>query len=241
MRRALPVLPLVLVLALAAPAGAQSSAVVPLRASLISCSAASRTAVFAGSMPAIAGTRVMAMRFDLQSRPDAGATWAPVRVPGLGIYKRSSSGQTGFVFTQRVQALAAPGVYRAVVRFRWYGRGGHVLRVARRTTGTCTQPDPRPDLRPGLLTATLLPDGQTARYALAVINAGRSDAGGFAVDVAGMRAQVPGLSAGEQTTVTVDAPRCAPGTTVAVRVDPAMQVDEADEADDAVQRACPLS
>ena len=233
------VVPLVLaVLAVVAPAGA--SAATPLRASLASCSTTARTAVFSGSMPTVRGTRTMAMRFDLETRLDGDTVWEVLKVPGLGIYKRSSAGQTGFVFTQRVQELE-PGPYRATVRFRWYARGGRIIKTARRTTGTCRQPDPRPDLRAGLLAGTLLADGATARYALEVSNPGRSDAGSFAVEIAGVRTTVAGLAAGSETTVTVDAPRCAPGDTVAIVVDPGGQVDEADESDDSVQRACPLS
>ena len=84
-------------------------------------------------MPAVHGTRSMAMRFDLQERGDAG--FSAMKVRGLGVYKRSSPGQSGFVFTQRVQELSAPGAYRAVVRFRWYGRGERLLKRATRTTG----------------------------------------------------------------------------------------------------------
>ncbi len=237
MRRALTLS--LTVLGLAAPA-AGAQATTPLRASLSACSAATRSAAFTGSMPAVRGTRSMAMRFDLQVRDDLG--WEAMKVPGLGVYKRSSPGQTGFVFTQRVQALAAPGSYRAIVRFRWYGRDGRPLKHAMRTTGTCVQPDPRPDLRPGVLAATLLGDGRTARYQLAVSNAGRGDAGPFAVEVAGVRVSVTGLAGGGgATTVIVDAPRCAPGEAVTVLLDAAGQVDEADESDDSVQRACPLS
>jgi hypothetical protein len=228
-----------LLLAVVAPAGA-SAAVTPLRASLTSCSTASRTAVFSGSMPTVAGTRTMAMRFDLETRLDGDPVWEVLKVPGLGVYKRSSTGQSGFVFTQRVRELE-PGPYRATVRFRWYGRGGRILRTAKRTTGTCNQPDLRPDLQPGGLTATLLPDATTARYALVVSNAGRSDAGPFAVQIAGARVNVAGLAAGAQTTVTVDAPRCGPSETVAIVLDPAGQLDESDASDDSVQRACPLS
>ena len=161
-------------------------------------------------------------------------------MPGLGVYKRSSAGQTGFVFTQRVQALD-PGLYRAVVRYRWYARAGQIVRTARRTTGTCVQPDPRPDLRAGLLGGTLSPGATTARYALAVSNPGRSAAGPFDVQIAGVRTTVAALAAGAETTVTVDAPPCAPGETVSIVLDPGRQVDEADESDDSVQRACPLS
>jgi hypothetical protein len=103
------------------------------------------------------------------------------------------------------------------------------------------QPDPRPDLRAGDLTMEPAADGSTARYALVVANTGRADAGPFAVDVAGVRATVTGLARGSSVTVTVDAPACAKGDTVSVVLDPLGQVDEAEEADDAVQRACPLS
>lgn len=236
MRRVLPIL--LAALALAAPAGA--SAATPLRASLESCSAATRTAVFAASMPAVRGARTMAVRFDLETRADADADWQRVAVPGLGVFKRSSAGQTGFVFTQRVQELAAPGTFRAVVHFRWHATGGRILKSTTRTTGTCTQPDPRPDLRAGVLGGTLSAGGG-ARYSLVVSNAGRSYAGAFGVQIAGVRAEVAGLVAGSETTVTVEAPRCAPGETVAIVLDPAGQVGEADESDDAVQRACPLS
>lgn len=228
-----------LALALATPAGAQTPT--PLRATAASCSQVSLTAVFTGSMPAVRGTRTMAMRFDLQSRRGVDAGWSPLEVPGLGAYKRSSPDQSGFVFTQRVQALAAPGSYRAIVRFRWLGRGGIVLKAAKRTTGTCALLEPRPDLRPGALAATLLDDGRTARYSLAVSNAGRAGAGAFAVDVAGVRTRVSSLRGGTQATVTLDAPRCSPGDLVAIVLDPAGEIQEADETDDAVQRACPLS
>ncbi len=237
MRRVAPLL-LLAVLAVAAPAGA--SAATPLRASLTSCSVATRTAVFAGSMPTVQGTRTMAMRFDLETQRDGDTVWAALKVPGLGVYKRSSLGQTGFVFTQRVQELE-PGLYRATVRFRWYAHGGRIIRSVKRTTGTCVQPDPRPDLRAGLLGGALLADGLTARYALAVSNPGRSAAGPFAVQIAGVRAVVGALAPGAETTVTVDAPRCAPGEMVAIVLDPAGQVDESDESDDGVQRPCPLS
>ena len=224
-------------LGLAAPAGAQTAT--PLRASLASCSATAHSAVFTASMPAVRGTRTMAVRFDLQQQAPDGS-WTTLKVPGLGVYKRSSTGQTGFVFNQRVQALAVPGSYRALVRFRWYARGDKVLRHATRTTGTCLQPDPRPDLRAGELTAELLADGRTAHYSLTVANTGHGGAGPFAVDLAGVRSSVAGLASATSTMVSVDAPACAPGATVSVVLDPLGQVDEADEADDSVQRPCPL-
>jgi subtilase family serine protease len=92
-----------------------------------------------------------------------------------------------------------------------------------------------------VLGATPLPDATTARYALEVSNVGRSDAGPFTVQIAGVRTTVAALAAGAETTVTVDAPRCAPASAVAIVLDPGGQVEESDESDDSVQRACPLS
>ena len=238
MRRVLPLV--AAVLGLAAPASASAQSTTPLRASLTSCATTAHSAVFTGSMPTVRGTRIMAMRFDLQ-RLAADGTWRTVKVPGLGVYKRSSPGQTGFVFNQRVQALAAPGQYRAFVRFRWYAPSGSVLKHTTRATPVCAQPDPRPDLRAGGLTMYPATDGRTARYALVVANTGRADAGPFAVDIAGARAQVASLARGTSTTVAVDAPVCSGADPVAIVLDPLGQVDEADEADDSVQRPCPLS
>jgi CARDB protein len=239
------------VLALAAPAAAYAQAP-PLRAKLSACvsgpAATDRTATFTGSMPTIKGTKRMWMRFDLQQRSLSATTFATMKVPGLGVWQKSAPGKSssGFVFTQRVQALAAPGAYRALVRFRWYGKGGKLLRSTTRQTGTCTQPDQRPNLRADALDAARGPQPGEATYNLLVRNDGRTDAGPFDVglEVAGARQPAhrvaAGLAAAAEEVVAFVGPRCAPGSTLRFTLDAGAEVAESVESDDVVERACPF-
>lgn len=241
------------ILALAAPnATPVASAPLPaaaLKASLGACltgvDATDRSASFVGSMPTIHGARRMAMRFDLYQRIPPRLTFTPVSVPGLGVWQRSDPGKPGFVFTQRVQALAAPAVYKAVVRFRWYGRGGRLLRSVRRETPVCRQPDLRPDLRAGRLTATPGPLPDSATYQLVVRNDGRSTAAGFDVVLSVNQTPQPeqrlaGLDPRSQTLVSFIAPRCRPGGFVRFVLDAGDEIAETAESDDVVDRPCPI-
>jgi hypothetical protein len=240
------------VLAVSAPAVARAQAP-SLRAKLAACQSgpqpADRTATFTGSMPKIKGTKRMWMRFDLQQLIPPATAYATVKAPGLGVWQKSASTtpSSGFVFTQRVQALSAPGTYKAVVRFRWYGKDGKLLHTAKRTTPACRQPDQRPDLRAGELTAWPGPLPDQATYMLAVRNDGRGDAGPFDVglSVGGIdqpaQRMLSGLDAGTEDTVTFVAPRCAPGSTLRFTLDSRGEVAEASEADDVVLQACPFT
>ncbi len=245
------VAPLIVIAALALPAGAQAKAP-PLRARLSACqsgpAAADRTATFVGSMPAVAGTRRMWMRFDLFGRFAPHADFAALKAPKLGVWQKSAPGRpsSGFVFTQRVQGLTAPAWFRAQVRFRWYGKGGRLLRSATRTSAVCKQPDQRPDLRAGALDAARGPLLDQATYALDVRNDGHTAAGGFDVVLSVGGAEQPpqhvaALAPAATTTVTFVAPRCAPGSTLRFELDDEDAVEESSEADDVVERACPFS
>jgi hypothetical protein len=235
----------------AAPAGARAaeSPRPPLRARLASCAtgatAPERTAAFTASMPAIEGSARMWIRFDLLQRTVGEAEFAPVRLPAWGRWERSEPGRTGFIYTKRVQALRAPGAYRARVRFRWYAADGRVLRRAQRVTKTCRQPDPRADLRAGELSVAGGLGPAAATYLLTVTNGGRGAAGPFDVvlTTAGMPqapVRVDGLAAGESRVVSVPGPRCAAGATVRFVLDAGAAVEESDEADDVVDRLCPV-
>jgi hypothetical protein len=248
MRRAALIITLVL---LALPAGAQAQAP-QLRVKLAACQsgtpATARTATFVGSMPAIAGTKRMWMRFDLFARVAPASAFAAVKAPKLGVWQKSAPGRasSGFVFTQRVQGLTAPGWFRAQVRFRWYGSSGRLLRSATRTSATCKQPDQRADLRGGTLDAirTIVP-GQ-ASYELEVRNDGHTAAGPFdvALTVGGVEQPaervLAGLAPGAAYTVTFVAPACAPGSTLRFDLDAEDEVDESAKLDDVVERACPF-
>ncbi|HEX6696310.1 MAG TPA: hypothetical protein VF080_05925, partial [Solirubrobacteraceae bacterium] len=85
MRRAV----LIASLSLALPCAAQAQAP-PLRATLAAChsgpAATERTATFVGSMPAVAGTKRMWMRFDLFMRVAPATGFAAVKAPKLGVW-----------------------------------------------------------------------------------------------------------------------------------------------------------
>jgi hypothetical protein len=238
---------LLLAFVAAIPAAAQAPIFdLPLKAKLTDChtgpALGDRFAVFVGQMPALQRTRRMWMRFDLYERTPGGS-WQHLSVPKFGTWQKSLPGKPGFIYEKRVDNLHAPAAYRAQVRFRWYDAHGKLQRQARRTTRTCHEPDPRPDLAVGQITATTAGAGRL-RYVIRVRNDGRSDVGPFgtvlSVDGAAQPpATVAGLPAGGATNVAVVAPRCTPGSRIQVALDPAGTIDEARESNNAVLRACP--
>lgn len=220
----------------------------PLEAVLQECASGpepdDRMAEFSGSMPARSGAARMSMRFDLQRRalPEKGRPrrWRTVTgLEGFRTWERSEPNRAGFVFHKRVDALRPDAEYRAVVRFRWHASDGSTVRRARRHTRVCRQPELRPDLAPGALTATRLAAPGLLRYTLVLRNRGRSDADPFRVSVAGVRVVAPGLDSDRTRPVDVIAPACVPGTRVAVTVDTDDEVDEAREDDTVTTAPCP--
>lgn len=239
-------------LALALPLGgavarAQRIPAPPLRAALMSCRTgpepADRYAVFSASMPGSDRAARMWLRFDLYLRRPGHRLWHHLDVPKWGLWQKSAPGVPGLVAAKRVDALAPPASYRAFVRFRWYDDSGRIVRSARRITRVCRQPDPRPDLELGAVSAT--PAGpETARYAVVVRNTGQSAAGPFALALTAGDAEQPatpvdGLAAGDERPVTIEGPRCAPGGTIGIALDPENMVDEVHEPAGPVIRPCP--
>src|SRR4051812_28405250 len=253
MHRTTPALAALLAAALApaAPAVGATDKAPSLAARVVTCTTgagdASRAAAFSGSMPAATGTRRMMMRFVLLQRVGASpqGTYRRIAVPGWGGWEKSDPGRRGFVFTKRVEALAAPAGYRASITFRWLDAKGRVQRTTTRTTPVCEQPDPRPDLVLGAFTAAPVGAKAMAAYTISVDNEGHAAADPFAVTVA-VEGTVSDpmtlgpVDAGARVTGTLAAPRCAPGSTVTITIDAAGAVDESVEADDVVQRPCPL-
>lgn len=220
----------------------------PLRATLDSCLTAltpdGRSAVFSGSMPPVAGTWRMRMRFDLYSRRSSSARWQRVAAPKWSVWHASRPRVPGFVFTKVVDGLGAPASYRAVVRFRWYDKQGEIVRSTQRTTAVCLEPDPRPSLRLSSITAVAVGPG-VARYTLVIRNAGLAAAGPFdAVLTIGERRQPisigAGLAGGLQREVTIDAPSCATAGKVSVLFDPEDAAGEKPRRYPAIVRPCPL-
>jgi hypothetical protein len=226
----------------AAVAHGQSGARPVLRAGLTTCQTGSapsdRYAVFTGSMPSDTGVTAMAMRFNLLERTPGGS-WTAVSLPHWGVFERTTkAGVPGFIFAKRVQQLAAPARFRAVIDFRWFDANGQLLRSARRTSPVCRQPDPRPDLHVNRVIFA----GQRLS-GVVVGNRGRGDAAAFAVTVSRSGASatqtVDSLPVGAERTLAFDIGRCTAGEPIRIALDPAGAIDEADKADDSVTVACP--
>ena len=262
MRRPVQLLALlVLVPALGVGAASASAAAKPrvsktvaLSASVESCKpgkdAAGGRAVFVGSMPQIAGATRMEMRFELlqasgATDPAVADGFVKLAVPKWSQWLKSQPDRAGFVYRKKVVGLVGPGVYRALVHFRWRDADGKVVRTTARRSAGCAQPDLRPNLVPSSVTAE--PTGpDTADYRVVVRNTGRSSAGPFstALSTPGsgpVSELVDGLDPKERAIVLLEGPRCVPGTTVDLTVDAAGEVEEADETDNAITVACPLS
>ena len=215
-----------------------------LKATLASCLTSplpvERVATFVGSMPARAGATRMRIRFDLERRRPGDKRWRRIRARGFGTWERSAANVAGFIFRKRVNGLWVPASYRARVRFQWLAKNGSIVRRAHARTAACAQPDMRPNLVPGPLTAILDAQPGIAIYALVVRNTGRSTASPFAVRVGTGSAEIESLGPGEARTVAVLALACRPGETIVARVDADRRVEESAERGNASRRRCPL-
>jgi hypothetical protein len=237
------------VAALLLPAGA-SAAPVPVAARLTSCltgpHAADRSATFTASMPALRRTRHMWIRFELAQRRGATGAFVIVDVPGWGGWEKSAAGRPGFVFSKRVEGLLAPAAYRAQVTLRWLDAQGDEQREVVRTTPSCRQPDPRPDLRLSAFSGRRTDDPAVAVYTVTVRDRGATDVPAFVVALGdgtttlGAVALGP-LAAGARASGQIRAPACAPGTELSITLDAGGVVDERDETAGVVRRPCPLA
>ena len=99
-----------------------------------------RSATFAGEMSAVPGTVRMAMRIEVQERIPGEAFFHTVAAPGPGVWRGSDPRVKIYKYLKQVTNLSSPAVYRALVRFRWEGPRGHVLRRAEHATAGCDEP-----------------------------------------------------------------------------------------------------
>jgi hypothetical protein len=202
------------------------------------CDTDAASATFESAMRPVSGTARMAVRFTLQTRTP-GTRWTTLKVPGFERWHLSRSSRSTFLFDKTVDGLAAPSDYRVVVRFQWRDALGDVLKRAKRTSRVCAQPDPRPDLRPVALEQT------ATGWVLTVTNAGGGDAEEVPATLAAggrvLRGLVPGLAVGDDTGVYFQTGACVPGETLTATVDPEDDLEESDEAGNAISVTCPAS
>jgi hypothetical protein len=106
-----------------------------------SVSQVERSATFAAEMTAIPGSTHMAMRIEVQERTAGPAPFHTVVAPGLGSWRSADPKVKIYKYLKQVTNLSAPADYRALVRFRWQGPGGRVLKRAERVTPACVEPE----------------------------------------------------------------------------------------------------
>lgn len=99
-----------------------------------------RSATFIAQMTATSATQRMGMRIELQQRLRGESEFHTILAPGFGVWRASEPGVKIYKYVKQVTNLTAPAAYRAVVRFRWLGERGHVLKRAELHTLRCVQP-----------------------------------------------------------------------------------------------------
>lgn len=235
-------------LALLAPAVAQARRA-PHSAKLVACQRSAdplaRLLTVRASLRAIHGSKRLGLRFDLYGRSGAGG-FRRVAGAGLGVWTYSDRGVGGYVVRKTVNNLPTPAIYRMVVRFRWVGAHGRVLRSAQRITGRCAQGDLRPDL--AVMGIAVKPGARTGvfRYTAVVRNVGRGGSGPTTVSlesggVALVTKRLPALAPGSRYVVRFSGPACDPSSPPRVVADPSGLLVDSNRANNTLAATCPAS
>lgn len=240
MRKLLPALAIVAVLALPAAAAAKGPASVHVKSCRTGAHASDRKATFKAWMRAVHGTSRMSLRFSLVGRRP-GRSAEHVDAPAkLRRWHTSHEGVVRYGYSQTVKRLEQGTSYRMVVHFRWYDADGHTIKRAKRTSGDCDQLSDLPNL---VLAGITIDNGpETTHYGVSVRNKGDAAAGSFVVklivDGALVNKQtVDGLDPGTTTVVEFNGPPCE--THFRAVADSHHDIVESDEDDNASSGACP--
>src|SRR3954454_20436156 len=175
MRRLVLITSLCALIAALAAGAAPASAAVPGKTSVTvpvchsDVAPLSRRITWVGQMTTLKAGNPMEMRVDVSVKTPPDPVWRLVVAPDLGIWNRAKAGTTDYKFRQKAVNLTAPASYKARVTFRWTGPGKNDKTVRSRTSSTCRQTDPRPNLRVVKFDASPL-KGKLANYQVVVRN-----------------------------------------------------------------------
>ena len=219
------------------PTGATGPAGPPqvLSASLSACHtdalAANRYAIFASQMTSVAGTRTMAVNFELQERGSGSASFATVSAPGFGVWVASQPGVGIYTYDHEVTSLPAPAAFRVLVRARWIDRRRHVIRHAQLLSPVCAQPLQTPNLAVRTVKRARGPQAAGEVYSVVVANDGTAPAGAFQVSLSVNGVALPdvtvaSLAAGATQSVQFAGPVCTAGSTLTAVADAGATVAE---------------
>jgi hypothetical protein len=240
--------------ALAAPAaltpsalGAKVPKLADARAKLVACKSAldqaSRSLTVDASMRSLAENDRMQMRFELFSREPGKRRFHRLPGPGLGSWNPATPGVDRFRFRKPIQNLPAPATYYVKVAFRWLDADGTPYARTARFTANCYQPDRRPDLRIAAFARPVRVGTGDFVYRVTLRNAGRTASRDFdaVLTVGGLprpAVNVAPLAPREIRVVELHGPRCDPGATARVELDPDNRVDEASETNNSRSITC---
>jgi CARDB len=214
---------------------------------------ATRAVSVAAVMRPLAGTRRMALRFQLLSSPRVGVAFRPISGGDLGRWispARLTIGERPgdvWILNKQVVDLSAPARYRFRVQFRWTGAHHRVIRVSSRTTGICRQPELRPDLTVRRVTVNATARAGVYAYDAVVANRGVSAAGPFEVWFAPggaanqSRMVAGGLAPHSVTTVRFLGGTCRSATPPVVTADPIGDIDDFDRTNNRLTVVCPAA
>ena len=111
-----------------------------------------RSATFTAQMNATNATQKMAMRLELQQRLHGESEFHTLVAPGFGVWRVSEPGVKIYKYVKQVTNLDSPAAYRVLVRFRWIGESGRLIKHDELHTPRCIEPT-----LPGQVTQTSPP------------------------------------------------------------------------------------
>lgn len=203
-------------------------------------------------MRPLAGTRRMAIKFDLLEQTAGSAPVTLGKVGGLGVWITPTDPTLGQLagdvwrLSKPVINLDAPAGYQFRVTFRWNGSHGRIVGTAVRLSRTCHQPELRPDLLVDTISVTAV-SGQPSQdlYTAVIADQGATGAGPFEVLFAPGDASAPitdtvqFLGAHKTRRLSFVGPVCDPANPPTITVDAASQVDDYNRANNVMSAECP--
>jgi hypothetical protein len=212
-----------------------------------------RAVAVKATMRPLAGTRKMAIRFELLQR-SPGLPVQEVSGGDLGVWRTPPNPTLGQLpgdvwrLQKSVYNLQVPFTYQFRVSFRWSGLHGKVLGTASRDTHTCRQLELRPDLTVTSITVSAITGHPKKELYTAVIaNQGLTGAGPFQVLFAPGDTSAPTtdtitfLGPGKARTLSFVGPLCDSANPPTVSADSASEVDDFDRTNNVVPAVCPAS
>ncbi|MGH2837520.1 MAG: CARDB domain-containing protein [Thermoleophilaceae bacterium] len=230
---------------LAAFAAPTAHAAAPAEVRMLSC--AKSTDISGGSvtyvtrMDAVPGTHRMALRIRLLRKIGDGE-FEPVTGSGLGVWRKSRPDASAFRWEHSIEGLAPGAVYRAVVRYRWFGDDGETILSARRRSAKCHQPAGLPNLRIDRITSNPGEVEGTAVYKVTISNPGAVAAQDVGVllrvdgEVVDDAVVIDKIGPNQTRTVTFNGPVCR--RHMRVVVDPKDTIAESREEDNTRDPSC---